>query len=311
MAQGDAMTVSPTTPPTGKEPLVIYSSMRELVADYEGYILDLWGVIHDGHAVFPGVIDCLSCLREARKRIVLLSNAPRRSHVIVEQLEEFGVPSKLYDGIISSGQEAYDHLIARDDPWYASLGRRCFHIGPERDMNMLEGLLLQEVRTLAEASFILNTGPWDDGATVADYEDVLSEGVRHKVPMICSNPDLEVVRAGVRMICAGALASRYEELGGEVCYHGKPNRDIYESCFRCLGIADHTRILAVGDSLRTDIAGAENAGIDSLLVTDGLHGEEIGLARGETPDPVRLARFCRTIGHFPNGAIMAFSWEVE
>lgn len=301
----------PVTPPVGKRSLVIYPGMRELAAGYKGYILDLWGVIHDGYTVFPGVIDCLSRLREAGKRIVLLSNAPRRSHVIVGQLKEFGVPGELYDGIMSSGQEAYDHLAARDDPWYASLGECCFHIGPERDMNMLVGLSLQETDMLAEAAFILNTGPWDDGATVADYEDILSEGARRKVPMICSNPDLEVVRGGVRMICAGALARRYEELGGEVRYHGKPDRDIYESCFRCLGIADHTRILAVGDSLRTDIAGAENAGIDSLLVTDGLHGEEIGLARGKTPDPVRLARFCQAAGHFPNGAITAFRWEAE
>ncbi|MDP7670030.1 MAG: TIGR01459 family HAD-type hydrolase [Alphaproteobacteria bacterium] len=305
------MTSSPAPPPTGEESPAIYSGMEELAAGYEGYILDLWGVIHDGVTVFPGVIDCLFRLREAGKRMVLLSNAPRRSHVIVEQLMSFGVPENLYDGIMSSGQEAYDHLSARDDPWYAALGERCFHIGPERDMNMLEGLSLQEVETLAEAEFILNTGPWDDGAMVADYEDILSEGARAKVPMICSNPDLEVIRGGVRMICAGALARRYEELGGEVRHHGKPDKGIYESCFRCLGIADHSHILAVGDSLRTDIAGAENAGIDSLLVTDGLHREEIGLARGETPDPVRLAGFCTAAGHFPNGAITSFRWNGE
>ncbi len=296
---------------SGEVSLAVYSGMEELAAEYDGYILDLWGVIHDGVTVFPGVMDCLSRLREVGKRIVLLSNAPRRSHVIVGQLEEFGVPGELYDGVMSSGQEAYDHLAARDDPWYAALGERCFHIGPERDMNMLEGLSLQDMETLSEAQFILNTGPWDDGETVSDYEDTLVEGARAKLPMICSNPDLEVVRGGVRMICAGALARRYEELGGEVRYHGKPDKEIYESCFRCLGIADHSRILAVGDSLRTDIAGGKNAGIDSLLVTDGLHGEEIGLARGEAPDPVRLAGFCKAAGHFPNGAIPSFRWSGE
>jgi HAD superfamily hydrolase (TIGR01459 family) len=295
----------------GAPPLAIYSGMKELAEDYEGYVLDLWGVIHDGVTVFPGVINCLSRLRETGKRIVLLSNAPRRACVIIEQLAAFGVSETLYDGIMSSGQEAYDHLAARDDPWYAGLGERCFHIGPERDMNMLEGLSLQVMDKLSESQFILNTGPWDDGETVSHYEDTLSEGAWAKLPMICSNPDLEVVRGGVRMICAGALARRYEELGGEVRFHGKPDKKIYESCFRCLGIINHSRILAVGDSLHTDIAGAENAGIDSLLVTDGLHGEEIGLARGETPDPVRLAKFCKVAGHFPNGAITSFRWNGE
>ena len=302
---------APDSSSVGAVPFAIYSGMEELAEDYEGYVLDLWGVIHDGVTVFPGVIDCLCRLRETGKRIVLLSNAPRRACVIIEQLAAFGVSEALYDGIMSSGQEAYDHLAARDDPWYAGLGERCFHIGPERDMNMLEGLSLQVMDKLSESQFILNTGPWDDGETVSHYEDTLSEGAWAKLPMICSNPDLEVVRGGVRMICAGALARRYEELGGEVHFHGKPDKEIYESCFRCLGIVNHSRILAVGDSLHTDIAGAENAGIDSLLVTDGLHGEEIGLTRGETPDPVRLAKFCKVVGHFPNGAITSFRWNGE
>lgn len=285
----------------------IYSGVSEVAGKYAAFILDLWGVIHDGVSVFPGVIDCFARLREREKRIVVVSNAPRRANVIMKQLEGYGLARDLYDGLVSSGQETHDRLSRRDDPWYAALGRRCYHIGPSSDDDMLE-LGLEIATDPGDADFILNTGPWREGETVADYEDVLRAGASRSLPMICSNPDIEVIRGGKRMVCAGALARRYEKLGGEVRYHGKPHPAIYERCFEVLGIAAKRRILAVGDSLRTDIAGAEAAGIDSLLVTGGLHRKEMKLAPGEIPRREILAALCAREGHWPSGAIPCFRW---
>ena len=133
------------------------------------------------------------------------------------------------------------------------------------------------IETLEDADLIVNTGPWEDGETVADYEDRLATGIELGLPMICANPDLEVVRGGHKIICAGALAVRYEELGGTVRWFGKPKAEIYEYCFRVLAGFDKSRIAAVGDSFRTDLAGAQNAGVDPILVVAGIHAAELGI----------------------------------
>src|SRR5215467_6272257 len=137
----------------------LIGGLRELAPRYGGFILDLWGVIHDGVAPIPGAIDCLRLLIEADKRIVLLSNAPRRADDVVRRITSLGVPAGLYHHVLSSGEETWQHLKRRDDPFYAALGRRCLHIGSERDMEIREGLDLEYVDVTEKAEFILNTGP--------------------------------------------------------------------------------------------------------------------------------------------------------
>jgi HAD superfamily hydrolase (TIGR01459 family) len=199
-------------------------------------------------------------------------------------------------------------MKARDEPFYAALGRHCFMIGPARDDNMVAGIDVERVARVEDASFILNTGPWGWDETVAGYEAVLEAGARRDLPMVCANPDLVVIFGGRRIICAGALAERYEALGGRVRWHGKPFPSVYATCFAALGIADRRRILAVGDSLRTDIAGANAAGIDSVLVAGGIHSEEFGLGEGEVPDRERLAAAIAASGHTPTAVIPRFRW---
>src|SRR5580704_18551620 len=151
-------------------PVHLIAGLSELAPRYDGFILDLWGVIHDGVAPIPGAIDCLRVLIDKGKRIVLLSNAPRRTDDVVRRITALGVPGGLYHHVMSSGEEAWQHLKRRDDPFYAALGRRCLHIGPARDDNMLEGIDLDRVTEIADAEFILNTGPsWGWEETVADY----------------------------------------------------------------------------------------------------------------------------------------------
>ncbi|WP_419730255.1 TIGR01459 family HAD-type hydrolase [Lichenicola sp.] len=244
---------------------------------FDGFIVDLWGVVHDGVAPYPGAIDCLARLRQAGKRVVLLSNAPRRSYSAQVTLRRIGIPDDAYDGILTSGEATRTALIERTDPWFASLGRRVWHLGPAKDHSIFEDVDLERVGSPADADFVINTGPDDDqGETAIEpYLPALRECADLGLRMVCANPDLEVVRGGQRLICAGMLARFYVQYGGEVRQIGKPYAEIYNPVRRMLGLPDD-RILAVGDSLATDIAGARAAGIASCWVLGGIHGELIG-----------------------------------
>jgi HAD superfamily hydrolase (TIGR01459 family) len=286
----------------------LIAGMRELATQYDGFIVDLWGVIHNGVAPMPDALECLRALKERSKRIVLLSNAPRRSDDVVRRITALGVPPGLYDDVMSSGEEAWRHLSRRDDPFYAALGRRCLHIGSERDMEIRDGLGLDFVDTVESAQFILNTGPagWDD--RIEDYEPVLRAALRRALPMICANPDIVVMHGDRLALCAGALAKWYEEGGGRVRWHGKPFGSVYDTCLGLLGIADRTRVLAVGDSLRTDIAGADGAGIDSVLIAGGIHAEELGTPDVERPDLARIQTALREGSFNPVGVAWTLRW---
>ena len=286
--------------------LRLIDGMRGLAPDYDGFILDLWGVVHDGTAPFPGVLDCMERLIAAKKRVVLLSNAPRRADDVMRRIAKLGVPARLYHGVMSSGEEAWQHLKARDDPFYAALGRRCLHIGSERDLEIRQGLDLDFVLTPDEADFILNTGPAEWEATIADYAIALSAARARDLPMVCANPDLVVIHDGRPALCAGALAEHYERIGGQVRWHGKPYPSVYASCLGLLGIAERRRILAIGDSLRTDIAGAAGAGIDALLIAGGVHAAEFAVEGAL--DQGRITAAVRESGTSPIAVAARFIW---
>lgn len=283
-----------------------------ITPDYDGYILDLWGVIHDGVKLYDGVVETLEKLEAAGKSFIMLSNAPRRGTAVVELMTSLGVPERFCTQVMSSGEATWNELQDKGtpgaDPWYDDIGRRCLHIGPDRDLNLLDGLDMDVVDDISKTDLILNTGPWRDDEQVEDYEDLMQQSAEMKIPMLCANPDLVVIRGGVRIICAGALAARYEELGGRVRYLGKPHASIYPHCFDVLGIADHRRVLAVGDSLRTDIAGAKAAGIDSVLVIGGIHGAEVEKADGSGPDETKIGELCARENQKPIAAIPEFIW---
>ncbi len=296
-------------PATDSPPEIrILPGIGPLVGAYDGLILDLWGVIHDGRDPYPGVGDTLARLRDAGKKVVMLSNAPRRSAAVIEGMMAMGFDRGLCDQVLSSGELAWRALRHRAAPWAKALGRRCLHVGPDRDKGLLDGLDLELIEGAESGGFILNTGPWRDGARVADYQALLGEAYRCAMPMVCANPDIEVIRAGTRIICAGALAAHYAEMGGTVHYFGKPHAEAYTACLEMMEVADLSRLLAVGDSLTTDIRGAAAAGVDSVLVTSGIHATEWGLGHGEAPSQEQLQKACAAAGAFPIAAITAFTW---
>jgi HAD superfamily hydrolase (TIGR01459 family) len=274
---------------------------------HDGYILDLWGVIHDGVEAYPGVVETLARLRACGKRAVMLSNAPRRADALIDQLARMGIAPDSYDAVLSSGEAVYVELRDRRDPIFAALGRRLYHLGPERDRNVFEGLDFRDV-SLDQAEWVLNTGPVDLHESVADYQPVLDRALARRLPMVCANPDHVVIRQGARLTCAGAIAARYTDMGGLVIERGKPDPAIYDLALDLLGLADRRRVCAIGDTLHTDMRGARGAGIESVLVTGGIHCAELGTAWGETPNPLRLTELARHYGERPVAAMATFSW---
>lgn len=288
--------------------LTILPGLSALADRYDGFVLDLWGVLHDGVRPYPGAVDCLDRLRAAGKRVCLLSNAPRRTTAVAAKLAGMGIGPDRYDHLMTSGEATHDALRDRPDDFHRALGRRCLHLGPPRDDDVFEGLDLDFAEAPEDADFVVNTGIDEFGETLADYAPVLDRCAARGLPMVCANPDLVVYVGDSLEICAGELARHYETLGGRVAYHGKPHAPVYRRCLDLMGIGDPGRILGVGDSLRTDVAGANAAGIDALLVTGGIHREELGAAWGEACDPARLAALAVASGHRPRAAVPRFAW---
>jgi HAD superfamily hydrolase (TIGR01459 family) len=281
-----------------------------LAARYDGFILDLWGVLHNGQQPYPGVVDCLQRLKRVGKRLVILSNAPRRIEAVIDRIGEIGIPPGSYDAVFTSGQDAWQHLQTRGaqnaEPFYRDLGSRCFHLGPDRDRGLLKGVPIDVVTRIDIADFVMCTGVVEREDPLEQYDDALSRMAARQLPMICANPDLVVINNGRRELCAGALAQRYEELGGVVRYHGKPYASTYDQVFALMPGAASARVLAVGDSLRTDMAGAKAVGIDGLLILGGIHADEFSV-NGEI-DPKRVAQACRQAGLAPVAAARGFRW---
>jgi HAD superfamily hydrolase (TIGR01459 family) len=287
----------------------VIAGLRDIDGRYDAYILDLWGCVHNGIAPFPGATDALARLKDAGKRVLLLSNAPRRASAIVEQLARIhGIGGDLYDAVLTSGEVAWQALQRRDDAQHAKLGRRALHLGPERDLGMFEGNGIVRVTDPAAADFVLATGPNTDDLDVAAHERLLRDSLARKLPLLCANPDLEVIRGETRLVCAGAIAERYAELGGEVVYHGKPHAVTYRAALETLGRPEPTRVLCVGDGLRTDILGANRAGLASAFIPGGIHDAELGIRMGESPDPARVAELLKRFGARATYVLPALRW---
>jgi len=262
----------------GRRHLIATPSFTErfatLADDYDVVLSDVWGVIHNGVASFPEACEALARFRAKGGRVALITNAPRPGAVVVKLLDRLAVPHQAYDTIVSSGDVTRAVMAARP-------GKAVFHIGPERDLPIFDGLGLRFVPYEA-ADYVVCTGLANDEVeTPENYRELLAKIRARGLFMLCGNPDLVVERGEKLVYCAGALADLYGALGGEVFYAGKPHRPIYDLALeRIAGLrgapAPLSRVLAIGDSVRTDLKGASDFGIDCLFVTAGIHAEELG-----------------------------------
>ena len=236
--------------------------LSEVFHSYDTYVIDLWGVIHNGISLNSKAIEVVENLSENSKKIVFLSNAPRPSLKVVEFLRRLKMDNKFLSKVITSGEAAM-HAINNH-----KFGKKFYHLGPPRDESIFEKVL-ENKTSLERCDFIVCTGLFDDqGEDLNYYKELLMDYTSKK--LICTNPDLIVHRGDAEELCAGSIAKTFELLGGEVVYYGKPYKEIYKMCFN-----EGEKVLAVGDNLRTDIKGANNLNIDSLFVYNGVHKNEI------------------------------------
>lgn len=273
-------------------------SLQEIEGRYAVILSDVWGVVHNGVRAFADASAALAAARKRGLAVVLITNAPRPRREVQAQLDILGVPREAYDRIVTSGDVTRDLIKVG--------ARKIFHLGPERDLAIYDGLDVDIVEEF-EASTVVCTGLFDDDVeTPDDYADMLRRLRARDLPFICANPDI-VVEKGDRLIwCAGALARDYAQLGGRTQIAGKPHRPIYlaalDAAAEVLGRpVTESEALAIGDGVLTDVKGAEQNGIDVLYVTGGIHAREYG----ETlePDPALLAAFLEKHGHHPVAVI--------
>ncbi|WP_375458375.1 TIGR01459 family HAD-type hydrolase [uncultured Enterovirga sp.] len=270
--------LSEAVPPHARRSVTFIDGLVEIASGYDLLLCDVWGVLHDGVKAFPAASQALGRYRAGGGKVVLVSNAPRPGEDVIGHLTQLGVARDAFDAIRTSGDLTRDAV--------AESGARPFHhVGPERDLGLFRGLSARPAG-LDKAEYVVCTGLFaDETETVADYADRLREMKARNLPMICANPDLVVERGDRLILCAGALAAAYEEIGGRTVTYGKPHPPVYASALAVgaglLGRQpDLRRVLAVGDAVRTDIAGGNAAGLDTLLVARGIHAAELGLADG-------------------------------
>ncbi len=288
---------------TCEAPLIpIISSIAELGASRRAWLCDIWGVLHNGVEAFPEAVGACRTYRAKGGLIVLISNSPRPSPGVIAQLRGFGIGPDCFDAVVTSGDVTVALIRER-------LGEPLFHLGPERDKSIFDGLDLNLVPA-SEAKLLVCTGLYDDDhETAEDYRAILSVFAARGVPMICGNPDRLVEKGDKLIPCAGALADVYEEMGQEVIYAGKPYAPIYDLALR--RIAGNSReairppdILAIGDGIHTDIAGAGAQGIDSVFVASAVHATPS--SAGLTEQSVRA--LFREAAHKPIAAIPRLAW---
>lgn len=261
------------------------STLSDLASDYDAVLSDVWGVVHNGVSAHPDAVEALRQFRKGGRRVVLITNAPRAVAPIVDMLDDMRVPRDAYDAVISSG-EVTRAMIA---PYR---GRVIHHIGPPSiDDSLYEGLgVIRGPAEEAEAVVVTDLDTDDD--TPDMYEARIAVWLGRGLPLICANPDRVVEHGGRIIYCGGALADLYEAHGGRIRMAGKPYRQIYDEALRLADAAAgrpiaRSRILAIGDSVRTDAIGAANAGLDLLFITGSIHAQELDAFGAPDPEAIR------------------------
>jgi len=280
------------------------TSFAGLADNYDAVLSDVWGVVHNGVVATPSACEALTRFREQGGTVILITNAPRPGATVVKFIDNVGVPHSAYDGIVSSGDVTRSAMQARPQ-------KNVFHIGPERDLPIFDGLGLNFV-PMEKADYVVCTGlNNDDVETPETYRALLTDIRKRNLFLLCGNPDLVVERGDKLIYCAGALADLYASLGGEVLYAGKPHRPIYDLALERVAKARgkpvaRNRVLAIGDSIRTDLTGATGYGLDCLFVTAGIHAEELG--DRHAPDPEALRKIFADAGIAPKAVTSRLAW---
>lgn len=287
-----------------RKTIKFYNNISQIVNNYDAFLIDLWGVIHDGSDPYPGVHNTLRKLQEAGKQVLFLSNAPRRVSMAVASLERMKIDKSLYNYALTSGEVTRDYIISGEHGY----GKNYFIIGPVRDNNLLDGTEYKMVDEISKADFIVVTGFDNDDSTMDEAQPFLDEAIKYNLPLLCANPDFLVIRqAGNLVLCAGVIADAYAKMGGKVQQFGKPYGDVYKRALVMLG--NPKSVAVIGDNLDTDILGGNDAGLDSYLIAGGVLSGRLGIKTGQMPDAKKLKEVCDEENITPTAVIPAFIWE--
>lgn len=289
------------------------AGLARLTELYDGFILDQWGVLHDGRAVAPAVRDGLERLREAGKQVVVLSNSGRRSAPNAERLAAYGLDRRLYRSIVTSGEVVWQTLKDGRQPILSRLGRACLLFTRGGDRSVIEGLDIAEVETAERAEFVLLSGCDAPDTGLDVYEARLRAAAARRLPMLCANPDRVGLVDGVAVFGTGEVARLYERLGGAVHYVGKPFPAVFGAALAALSEPAGTgmpagRVCVIGDSLHHDIAGGRGAGCGTALITSGIHARRFGGCLPDRPDETDLEALIRSACIAPDWALPALQW---
>ena len=284
------------------------SGLADLASRYRGFIVDQWGVLHDGARPYADALDCLARLRASGKHIVLLSNSGKRTAFNRAHLAEIGIDQTLYDALVTSGEATWRALAARTEPFFKALGRRCVVWSRPGDRSPVDGLPLEVVERVEDAEFLLLAGVGNE-ARLEDFSADLEVAAGRGLPMVCANPDIvAVLPDGGFGMAPGALAHHYEQLGGRVGYVGKPHRPIYQACLEALGEVPRDEVLTIGDSIAHDVAGGAAMELDTALVMSGIHSRLFDLERGAGANRAALEELAREYGVLPRWVLPRFRW---
>ena len=298
----------PASPEAAYAGVKAFDGVAALARGFDGFIVDQWGILHDGTNPYPGALECLEMLRQGGKHVVVLSNSGRTGKDNLRIMASMGFPERLFDRCISAGEDARAALARRTLAFHARLGRRYYAFTRDDNVSLLDGLGLERVARVADAEFLAVIGIDSPPKRVADYAEALAAGAARSLPMICANPDIVRPSPDGILDAPGALAQRYEELGGEVFYHGKPHPAIYETCVAAFGGIARDRIVAIGDAIETDVLGASRAGLRSAFVAGGIHLAELEASWGKLPTPAAWRRFLDGAIARPDYLLPAFAW---
>jgi len=241
-----------------------FNGLQSIADNYDLFYIDLWGVIHNGINLHENAVDVLKELSKSKKMFVLLTNAPRPNKTVRNFLQKMGMDKELRDHVFTSGEAALNYLTK------SFISKKFYHIGPPRDFDLFNLFEKNKCEDIIESEYLLCTGLFDEHyEDLIYYKSLLEKHINKK--MICTNPDLIVDRGEVRELCAGSVAMVFEKMGGEVVYFGKPHPEVYNQSID----NKNKKILAIGDNLNTDIKGANLLNYDSLLISNGIHKNEI------------------------------------
>jgi HAD superfamily hydrolase (TIGR01459 family) len=283
----------------------LLAGLSQLADRYDVIFSDVWGVVHNGLSAHPAAGDALARFRRKGGVVVMISNAPRPAWSVIEQLDKIGVSREAYDAVVTSGDVTMTLAMAQKD-------NNCFFIGAEKDEPLFRDLAVNRV-ALDKASFVICSGLADDETETADdYRPLVTEIRKRNIPMICANPDLVVERGNKLIPCAGAIAAIYEDMGGQVIQAGKPYPPIYTATLaKAVAVTGRdtpkSRILAIGDAIRTDVAGAATFGADCVFLTAGIHAHEIHDAHGNL-NREQLSGFLARQTHQPKAVMQKLTW---